>query len=251
MRNNFMNLEENPQLPASTDPAFPSAEISIESGYEQFVPEEFKADPFGYFETSGGKIKTNEAIYDAGGRIRENPGAVRRFPVWTSLDGPELRIVGKIVDPSKGKARKFGNPFYEYEVLKKLSRAGLPCAKPIAKITTAERHMFLMESVPGITFFDFKKIMPELKEKGWTDEDFLRLEDEAYRFMDEMREKFESAGIIKEHNTIRHGEHWKTQDMVFDIDFNNKKIRSVVPTDFEKTKVDEEKLVAYIERNAK
>lgn len=45
--------------------------------------------------------------------------------------------------------------------------------------------------------------------------------------MEQLKKKFEEAGIIRT---------WKLKDMVFDIDIENKTIRSIVPTDWERTK---------------
>lgn len=49
---------------------FPSAESHLEKklfevkeGYESFVPEEFKSDPFSYFEKHGINIKPGESKY--------------------------------------------------------------------------------------------------------------------------------------------------------------------------------------------
>lgn len=46
--------------------------------------------------------------------------------------------------------------------------------------------------------------------------------------MSELQKKFEQEGIIRD---------WKLSDMVFDIDIENKDIRSLTPVDWERTTV--------------
>lgn len=51
---------------------------------------------------------------------------------------------------------------------------------------------------------------------------------EAQQKMDELKARFDTAGVIRE---------WKLKDMVIEVDVPNKKILSVVPTDWERTRI--------------
>ena len=57
--------------------------------------------------------------------------------------------------------------------------------------------------------------------------------------MIELQQHFEEAGIIRS---------WKLKDMIFNIDIENKRINGIVPTDWERTKIDEKKLEKYRRR---
>ncbi|HEU0050754.1 MAG TPA: hypothetical protein VFQ60_01720 [Patescibacteria group bacterium] len=67
-----------------------------------------------------------------------------------------------------------------------------------------------------------------LREKGFTNEDLLRLKKEAEDLMRELEKKFASHGIERK---------WKLSDMIVDIDLESKIIRSMTPTDWERTKI--------------
>lgn len=139
--------------------------------------------------------------------MREDPTAVKELPAWTNPNGQELRTIGKKVNIEKNKIRESGDPFYEYKV---------------------------MEKVQGIGWYG--KDALGLKEKGYTDEDIGNLKKQAEATMAELQQRFEKAGIVRG---------WKLKDMVFDIDIKNKQIIGIVPTDWERTKIDTERLEKY------
>ena len=70
-----------------------------------------------------------------------------------------------------------------------------------------------------------------LKEQGWSDEDIQHLLEEAEIKMSELAQQFENAGINRK---------WKLKDMIFDINFDEKHIRSITPVDWERTIIDEQ-----------
>ncbi len=237
----------NPEFPPELTNQVPPPKIDIENGFEDFLPEEFKSDPFGYFDTRGVNIKPGESKFDEEGKIREDTAAVKYLPAWENPDGAKLETVAKRINLEKGRARKEGDPFYEYHIMEILTELGFPTIKPVAKIESDGKFMIVTERAKGLSIFDIDKMIPELKAKGYTDENLKELKDRAIRQMDELREVFEGAGIYKD-NSEDHKDHWKIQDMIFDIDFENKQILSIIPTDWEKTKIDREKLESYKKR---
>ncbi len=214
--------------------AVPQAKIEVESGYEAFVADEFKQDPLGYFETRGKNIKSGEIKRDETGRVREDPTAVKELPVWKNAEGTELHAIGKRVNIEKGKVGASGDPFYEYRVMELVREAGLPTPRPVAKVEQSGTHLIVMEKVHGIGWYD--KDAMHLKEKGYTNEDIESLKLQAEECMVALQAKFEEAGIQRG---------WKLKDMIFDVDIENKTIRSVTPVDWERTKIDQEKFEAY------
>ena len=222
------------------------APFEEEVGYESFVPEQFKADPFGYFDAHGVNIKPGESKFAEDGKVREDVAAVKYLPVWENEAGEKLETVAKRINPEKGRVRKEGDPFYEYHILQLLTELGLPTIKPIAKIESDGRFMTITERAKGFSIFDLKKMIPELKAKGYSNEDLQGLQAKALEKMDALRETFEQFGIYKDRSED-HKDHWKIQDMIFDIDFDNKEILSVIPTDWEKTKLDKEKIALALE----
>jgi hypothetical protein len=46
--------------------------------------------------------------------------------------------------------------------------------------------------------------------------------------MSELKTQFDTAGVVRS---------WKLKDMVFEVDVENKKIASMVPTDWERTRI--------------
>jgi hypothetical protein len=219
----------------------PQPAIDVENGYENFVPEAFKADPFDYFERYGINIKPGESKFDEQGVIREDVSAVKYLPVWKDSNGLAIDVVAKRINPEKGRVRKENNPFYEYKIMEILTELGLPTIKPVAKIESNGQFMIVTERAKGFNLFEINKMIPELKAKGYTDDDLAELQKKALQQMDDLRKVFEEAGIYKD-NSEDHKDHWKIQDMIFDLDIENKQIRSIIPTDWEKTKIDEQKL---------
>lgn len=224
---------ENPKFESGKE-STPKARIEVESGYETFVPEQFRQDPLGYFESQGENIKSGEIKRDETGRVREDPTAVKELPTWTDTNGNELHVIGKRVNIEKGKVGESGDPFYEYRVMEIISEAGLPAPRPIARVEQSGAHLIVMEKVQGISWYD--KDTLRLKDKGYTDEDMGTLRQQAEGRMAQLQAQFEEAGIQRG---------WKLKDMIFDIDIENKIVRGIIPVDWERTKIDQEKLQAY------
>lgn len=228
---------ENPTSEPNKE-APPQAKIEVESGCKAFVPEEFKNDPIGYFESQGKNIKSGEIKRDETGRVREDPTAVKELPVWTNTDGNELHTIGKRVNVQKGKVGESGDPFYEYLVMELVSEAGLPTPRPVAKVEQSGAHLIVMEKVRGIGWYE--KDALQLKEKGYTDEDIESLKRHAEEQMTALQAKFEEAGIHRG---------WKLKDMIFDIDIEGKTIRGITPVDWGRTRIDQTKFEAYKRNN--
>lgn len=198
----------------------------VKPEYEGFVPDEFRQDPFLYFERQGKNIKSGDVQYDEEGRIKEDPTAVKDLPVWTNSSGAELRCVGKKVNTDKAMIGKSGDPFYEYQVMDLALAKGLPTPKPVARSSRGNEHLIVMERVPGIRWTDTDAL--HLSERGYSKDDIETLKSQAMAMMEELKERFDTAGIIR---------NWKFKDMIFDLDIENKKIRSITPTDWERTKI--------------
>jgi hypothetical protein len=197
--------------------------IDIEPGYEAFVPEEFRSDPFGYFESKGANIKPGEIKHDESGRVREDPTAVKDLPDWEN-EGSVISVVGKRVDAAKGKVGESGNPFYEYDIIKKVREAGLPGPKPVLRAKAGDKHLFIMEKVNGFRWTDRSKF----GDLGLSKEDAGRLMQEAEEMMEQLKARFDQAGFMR---------NWKLKDMVFQIDPQTRALIGIVPVDFERTKL--------------
>lgn len=220
-------IMEKINLPGlSTKESTPKASIVVESGYEEFIPNEFMVDPFAYFDVAGKNIKPGAPEYDEGGRIKEDPGAVRTFPNWTNLDGKTIEVVGKKINAGKSKVGRSGNPFYEYEIMKVVKQMGFPTAECIARASLGDQFLFVMEKVKGLNWFEAKNLPWD--EMGFSRKDTEKLEQEAIDKMGLLAKKFDEVGIVRK---------WKISDMIFDIDFDNKTIRSITPVDWERTKI--------------
>ncbi len=209
----------------------PRNKIEIERGFEDFIPEDFKKDPLGYFELWGKNIKAGEIKKDEAGMVREDPTAVKNFPAWINKE-EILMTIGKKVNVKKGKIGESKNPFYEYEIIKALNEVGLPSPRLIAKAENNGNYLFVMEKVPGINWYE-KDFLDQM---GLNKEDKENILKEAEMKMEELKNKFEKAGVERG---------WKLKDMVFDIDFESKTIRKITPVDFERTKINKEKLASY------
>ncbi len=204
----------------------PAPKVEVEPEFNEFVPQEFLADPAGYFEREGKNIKTGEIKYDEAGRVREDPTAVKDLPVWKNTEGVEIQTVGRRVNTAKGAVGESGDPFHEYKILERLAQMELPAARPIAKAEQAGTHIIVMERIPGIRWSEKDSL--NLKEKGYSDEDITALMTEAEQRMSELKTQFDEAGIVRG---------WKLKDMVIEVDVENKKIISMIPTDWERTKI--------------
>lgn len=228
-----MNFER----PASKKESGPNLKMEINPDFTDFIPEEFKKDPLAYFDGLGKNIKPGEVEHDEAGKVKEDPTAVKQFPVWRDKAGKELSVIGKKVNAEKSQIGKSGDPFYEYKIMKIVREIGLPCPEPIASIEQAGEFLILMEKIKGINWFEAKDL--NLKSKGYTDEDIQNLKKEADEKMQELSRKFEEAGIFRK---------WKLSDMIFDIDIENKTIKGIVPVDWERTKIDQPKVEGYKRR---
>ncbi len=204
--------------------------IETNPSFADFLPEEFTSDPLAYFREKGVNIKSGETTYDANGVIDEDPHAVKDLPAWTNAAGETLFTVAKKVNTEKAQIQKQADPFYEYRVMEILQKIGLPAPRPIAKIEQSGVYLIIMERVAGIRWVN--NDIRFLKDKGYTAEDLARLEAEANEMMLALSARYEAAGIIRK---------WKLRDMVFDIDIDQKKLRSMTPVDWERTKLDMDK----------
>lgn len=219
-------MEKFPNLQNNTQEDAPKPKVEVESEFVAFVPQEFLDDPAEYFEREGNNIKTGEVKYDETGRVREDPTAVKDLPIWKNTEGVEIQTVGRRVNTAKGTVGESGDPFYEYKILERLAQMGLPAARPIAKAEQANTHIIVMERIPGLRWSERDSL--NLKERGYSDEDIAALMTEAEQRMNELKTQFDEAGVIR---------NWKLKDMVFEVDVKNKKITSMVPTDWERTKI--------------
>lgn len=227
-----MNLE-NPTSGPNNESEH-QVKIETKSDFESFIPEEFKQDPIKYFEEQGHNIKSGEIKRDETGRIREDPAAVKELPTWTNENQQELKVVGKKVNVEKGKVGESGDPFYEYRIIETVQSLGLPTIKPIAKTEQGDNYLILTEKATGIGWYT--KDLVNLQEKGFNVSDIENLKNQAKTMIEELQKQFEEAGITRG---------WKEKDMIFDIDFENKTIKSITPTDWERTKIDYNKLEEY------
>lgn len=204
----------------------PEAKVEFDSKFSDFIPPEFLKNPFSYFNGQGKNIKLGNTKYNEAGVVREDPNAVKDLPSWKSTKGEELLVVGKKVNTAKGEIRDSNDPFYEYHLLEKLSQMGLPAARPIAKAEQANNYLIIMERIPGIRWSE--KDIFNSDNNHFSEKDAAALTAEAEQKMNELKIKFDQAGVIRP---------WKLKDMVFNVDFENKKIISLVPTDWERTKI--------------
>lgn len=222
----------------------PQEEIKIrveaKPEFESFIPQDFKNDPFGYFEHEGKNIKPGEIKYKGTGEISEDPTAVKELPVWKNVQGEEIGVVGKRINAKKSEVRHSGDPFYEYHIMEIAHEFGLPCVKPIVKIEEDGKYLFLTEKAKGIK--GFEREMDFLKEKGCSEDDILLIKEQALKMMEEVRGQYDAVGILRK---------WDLKDMVIDVDMETKTVKSVIPTDFEKTKIDQSRFFEAREKKLK
>ncbi len=207
--------------------------IVTEKSFEDFVPKQFRTDPIGYFESQGVNIKSGDLVRDETGRVREDPTAVKDLPVWSNAAGQELYVVGKRVNTHKSKVGKTGDPFYEYGIMEIAQEFGLPASRPIAKVSYEQEHLIVMTRIPGLGWNDKNAIFARVA--GLSEEDIKELKHQVQAIMARLREQYERVGIYRE---------WDLKDMILDVNLENKVVNSVTPTDWEKTKIDQQKLQA-------
>ena len=222
------------ELPYQPEEIDSLKEIRIESNFEHFVPEEFTQNPIHYFEQRGRNIKPGVVKRDESGTVREDPTAVKEFPIWTDTQGNQINVIGKRVNIEKAEVGESGDPFYEYEVMQTVRSVGLPAVKPVATVEQQHTHIIIMERAVGLGWYEITREM--LQEYNYTEADIGDLHTQANLMMEELKLDFAEAGIIRG---------WKLKDMIFDIDLENKKINSITPTDWERTKIDTEQLERY------
>jgi len=218
---NFEGLNKNKEEGES-----PKLErFDIEDEFAEYIPREFIDDPLGYFEERGANIKSGELKVDEEGRVREDPTATKDLPVWENDEGEEIKTVAKRVNVIKSEVGKSGDPFYEYDVMRRVLEMGLPAARPIARVEQGGTHLIVMERVSGFRWDSESENY--LRREGYTDEDIENIKRQVEERMLELKSKFEEAGVERK---------WKVADMIFDIDIPNKKIIKITPVDWERTK---------------
>jgi len=170
-------------------------QLTIEKGFENFVPEDFKTNPTLYFKEKGINIKSGEKKFKEDGTISEDPDAVKEFPLWENNQGEVVSVVGKMVNTVKSHVGKSGNPFYEYEIMELIKEMGLPCANPIAKVEQNGEYLFIMEKVPGLRWVDSD--IKFLKDQGLNETDLKSLEQQAWKMTEELGKRFTEMGVIR------------------------------------------------------
>lgn len=218
---------ENPDHSES----IPISEIEIEDEFDGFVPEEFRDDPFEYFRKMGRNIKSGEVIYDEVGGVKEDPTATKDLPVWQNQQGEQLHTVSKKVNTLKSQVEKSGDPFYEYSIMEIAREFDLPAPIPVAKVKRDNEHLIVMKKIEGIRWTD--EGMRSINESDLTEADKQSLLSQAQGMMDDLQRQYEEIGLRR---------NWKLKDMIFDVDIPNRRVLMVTPTDWERTKIDENKL---------
>lgn len=214
-------FEEKINWPLNSDSV---SSLEIKAGYEDFVPAEFKENPFDYFSQNGQNLKPwKEKV------------KVKEF-VWTDQQQRQLAVVTKLIS-WKEEIKNSGDPFYEYNLMETIRDLHLPAANPLIKVKQNEKYLIVMERIPGISFSELEQLIPQLKAQGFNESDIDNLKKQALICIENLKEKFETAGV--------HKDNWKMKDMVFDIDIKGKKIKQIIPTDWERTKIDQIKLNEY------
>ncbi len=221
---NFNSLESNKNTP--------SAKIETKPIFEEFIPKDFKENPLDYFEKYGVNIKSGEIQRNEEGIIKEDPTAVKILPTWINSKHEELKVVAKKVNSIKSQVGKSNNPFYEYEIMEIAEEFNLPAPKPIAKIEQDGTHLILMKMVAGITWTE-NGMKKSIHESNLTVVEKEHLLNQAQEMMSDLQRRFEEIGLIRK---------WKLKDMIFDVDLENKIVKSITPTDWERTEINLEKL---------
>ncbi|MEO5366319.1 MAG: hypothetical protein H7831_08195 [Magnetococcus sp. WYHC-3] len=214
----------------------PRCIFHIEPEYKKFIPREFFDEPIEYFETHGTNIKPGEPKFDEEGELRDDPTAVKVLPDWSDDEGKKIQVVAKKVNIKKGKVAESGDPFHEYRIMVILNKIGLPSPKPIARVESDDGHLIVMEKVSGLNPRDVIRLRDEGK---ISQEDLEKLLIQAESKIEQLKELFDEVGIIR---------NWHVKDMVVEIDFETMTITKLTPVDWERTKIDEEKLRKYKEK---
>jgi len=227
-----MSIESSFETPYSeVIPTPPTPEIEIEGAFQSFVPLEFIEDPFGYFEKFGQNIKSGQKIYDADGVVKEDPTATKDLPLWRNSDGEVLQTVGKRVNTTKSQVGKSNDPFYEYTIMEIAKEFDLPAPRPVAKVKLDNEHLILMKKVEGVRWTESG--MKPIHESNLTETDKKNMLAQAEEMMAQLQKSYEEIGLVRT---------WKLKDMIFDVDIPSKTVLNVIPTDWERTKIDNKKL---------
>ena len=173
--------------------------LDVENKYADFLPDEFKTDPLGYFERQGINVKSGEIKYDEEGKAREDPTAVKDLPVWTKPGGETLETVGKRVNVEKSQVGKSEDPFYEYEIMEIVAEFALPAPRPVAKVEQEGKHLIIMERVFGIRWTE--ESMKAIHESDLTENDKQELLKQADYLCNQEIEKFNTEIIRRNFET--------------------------------------------------
>jgi hypothetical protein len=213
----------------SPEQHYQSNNLEFETEYLPCIPDEFRENPLQYFETHGIQIKDGDPKIDDEGKLRDDPTAVKVFPEWTSIDGQAITVVGKRVNPEKGELQKSGDPLHEYRIIQRLYHRGLPVARPVAAYSGEKGTVFVTEKIIGLGWNATAK--DQLTRSGFTDEEVQSILEQASEQLRQLQQQFEAVGVQRK---------WELKDMVLDIDMEHKNLRKIVPTDWERTRLDEE-----------
>jgi len=99
------------------------------------------------------------------------------------------------------------------------------------------------EKIPGIRWSE--RDLLRSKDLGFSEDDFKNLEVQANELLAELKEVFARAGIIRQPVMELGMSGWELKDMVFIIDLENKKVLKIIPTDWEMTAIDWNKVEIY------
>ncbi len=207
------------------------ASLQIRAEFKQKVPDEFKEDPFGVFERDGESIRPGEIQRDEGGNITDDPTATRLMDWGYKPDNTVYRVVGKMVNTSKTPGL-IANPFHEYEIMELAEEFGLPCARPIAKITKGNQHLIVMEYVEGFNAWTDRLSL--LTGAGFTLPQIDQLKTDADFMRQQVADAYEAVGI---HNPLYA---WKDENWVYQVDFTSKKLTKCIPVDWERAEINPE-----------
>jgi hypothetical protein len=112
--------------------------INVESGFDDFIPADFRQNPVEYFEKFGLNVKSGEIKKDESGRVHEDPTAVKELLSWKNNSGDEIFIIAKRVNQDKAEVALHGDPLYEAKIMKAAAEANLPVAELLATVKQGE-----------------------------------------------------------------------------------------------------------------
>lgn len=170
------------------------------------LPQEFINNPSTIFYKSGINIKAGIPQFDENGFIKDDPGAVKNIP--------ELDIVGKKINQNKGKIRKTGLIFYEPIIMEYLRCKDLPAPILVGISKNGDEAFFFTNKISGI------------HGRNILETNDCNLITKAGAMCEMLKEQYARFGIERK---------FEMKDMVFEI--NNSELARVIPTDFEKTKI--------------